>query len=82
MSTESQRTVPDTQGSASDVSTTEKEVAGRTYRQAKPPRRGAFLTILAWVVGFLFFFPVLWMVLVSFRAEEDAASNPRSSSPR
>ncbi|WP_298751280.1 carbohydrate ABC transporter permease [uncultured Serinicoccus sp.] len=34
------------------------------------------LTTLAWVVGVLFFFPVLWMVLVSFRAETDAASNP------
>ncbi|KUG51669.1 sugar ABC transporter permease [Serinicoccus chungangensis] len=34
------------------------------------------LTVLAWVVGILFFFPVLWMVLVSFRAETDAASNP------
>lgn len=48
----------------------------RTYAQPKPPRRGMLLTILAWVVGFLFFFPVLWMVLVSFRAETDAASNP------
>ncbi|ANS77424.1 Various polyols ABC transporter, permease component 2 [Serinicoccus hydrothermalis] len=56
--------------------TTTTTVGGRTYRQPKPPRRGVFLTVLAWVVGLLFFFPVLWMVLVSFRAETDAASNP------
>ncbi|WP_151525321.1 carbohydrate ABC transporter permease [Serinicoccus kebangsaanensis] len=49
---------------------------GRTFQQARPPRSGLFLTVLAWAVGLLFFFPVLWMVLVSFRAETDAASNP------
>lgn len=29
-------------------------------------------TILAWLVGIVFFFPVLWMVLTSFKQERDA----------
>lgn len=31
-------------------------------------------TVVAWVVGILFFFPVLWMVLTSFKTEADAYS--------
>jgi len=30
----------------------------------------------AWLIGILFFFPVLWMVLTSFHSEADAAANP------
>lgn len=29
-------------------------------------------TVLAWLVGIVFFFPVLWMVLTSFKQERDA----------
>jgi sorbitol/mannitol transport system permease protein len=32
--------------------------------------------IVAWLVGIGFFFPVFWMVLTSFKAESDAATNP------
>jgi len=32
--------------------------------------------IVAWLVGLGFFFPVLWMVLTSFKQESDAATNP------
>jgi sorbitol/mannitol transport system permease protein len=32
--------------------------------------------VVAWLVGLGFFFPVLWMVLTSFKAESDAATNP------
>jgi sorbitol/mannitol transport system permease protein len=32
--------------------------------------------VVAWLVGIGFFFPVLWMVLTSFKAESDAATNP------
>ncbi len=32
------------------------------------------LSSLAWVLGFLFFFPVLWMVLTSFKTEVSAQS--------
>ncbi|MDT5064952.1 MAG: polyol transport system permease protein [Mycobacterium sp.] len=31
---------------------------------------------VAWLVGIGFFFPVFWMVLTSFKAESDAATNP------
>ena len=32
--------------------------------------------IVAWLVGLGFFFPVFWMVLTSFKQENDAATNP------
>jgi sorbitol/mannitol transport system permease protein len=32
--------------------------------------------IVAWLIGIGFFFPVFWMVLTSFKAESDAATNP------
>jgi sorbitol/mannitol transport system permease protein len=34
------------------------------------------LTISAWFVAFIMFFPILWMVLISFRDEVDAAASP------
>jgi sorbitol/mannitol transport system permease protein len=34
--------------------------------------------IVAWVAGIIFVFPVIWMVLTSFKQEQDAASNPPS----
>ena len=47
-------------------------------RHAKPPRSGAVLTVVAWVVGVLFVLPVLWMALTSFHSETAAATNPPS----
>lgn len=35
-------------------------------------------TIAAWVVGFVIFFPILWMVLTSFKTELEAFSTPPS----
>ena len=35
-------------------------------------------TIGAWFFGFLIFFPILWMVLASFKTELDAFSIPPS----
>ena len=44
------------------------------------PRRGsrnkAIMAVVAWVVGILFFFPVLWMVLTAFKQESDAYTSP------
>ncbi|TDC38225.1 carbohydrate ABC transporter permease [Micromonospora sp. 15K316] len=48
--------------------------AGRRSRRAGPAAAG--WTVLAWLVGLLFFLPVLWMVLTGFKREVDAASNP------
>ncbi|MCE7081840.1 carbohydrate ABC transporter permease [Streptomyces sp. ST2-7A] len=38
--------------------------------------RGALLSVLAWVCGLVFVLPVVWMALISFRSEPDAATNP------
>ncbi|XVU21902.1 carbohydrate ABC transporter permease [Actinoplanes sp. CA-054009] len=49
---------------------------------AAPPRKkergGAWLSLLAWVIGILFVLPVVWMVLTSFHSEANAATNPPS----
>src|SRR5215468_3252780 len=42
------------------------------------PRRVAITTLAAWAVGFLIFFPILWMVLTSFKTELEAFSTPPS----
>jgi sorbitol/mannitol transport system permease protein len=34
---------------------------------------------LAWITALIFFFPVLWMVLNSFKSEEDANTSPKLS---
>lgn len=41
-------------------------------------RRLAVSTLAAWIVGFLIFFPILWMVLASFKTELEAFANPPS----
>ena len=51
---------------------------GLAIRQKRNTRGGFLLTILAWVVGLIFVFPFLWMVLTSFHKEADAATNPPS----
>lgn len=38
--------------------------------------KSLILTVLTWVLVAFFVFPVFWMVLVSFRSEADAATNP------
>jgi sorbitol/mannitol transport system permease protein len=37
---------------------------------------GAF-GLMAWVLGLLFFFPVFWMILSSFKSEQDANTSPK-----
>ncbi|MEO3754466.1 carbohydrate ABC transporter permease [Streptomyces sp. B6B3] len=47
-------------------------------RSAGPRRnvRASALGLLAWLAGLVFFLPVAYMLLTSFHAESDAASNP------
>jgi sorbitol/mannitol transport system permease protein len=47
------------------------------YTGPRRKRRNNSLTwgIVGWVVGILFFFPVLWMVLTSFKTEAEAYTN-------
>jgi sorbitol/mannitol transport system permease protein len=44
--------------------------------RAVSTRRKATVTIAAWLVGFLVFFPILWTFLTSFKSELDALSVP------
>ncbi|WP_319772342.1 carbohydrate ABC transporter permease [Breoghania sp.] len=46
--------------------------------RATPKRRKAIMTLLAWAVGFLIFFPILWTVLTSFKTEAEAIASPPS----
>ncbi|MDZ4311377.1 MAG: carbohydrate ABC transporter permease [Cypionkella sp.] len=38
--------------------------------------RKALVTFLAWTIGFLIFFPILWTILMSFKSEGDAIKAP------
>ena len=40
------------------------------------PRRKALTTLAAWTVALIIFFPVLWMVLTSFKTEASAVASP------
>jgi sorbitol/mannitol transport system permease protein len=42
------------------------------------PARVALNTVAAWIVGLLIFFPILWMVLTSFKTELEAFATPPS----
>ena len=42
------------------------------------PGRLLLNTVAAWIVGFLIFFPILWMVLTSFKTELEAFAVPPS----
>lgn len=44
-------------------------------RKTTPTRR-AIVTIAAWSIGFLIFFPILWTILMSFKSEGDAIKAP------
>ncbi|MFY2789016.1 carbohydrate ABC transporter permease [Rhodococcus sp. KRD162] len=54
----------------------------RTDTDAAPIKRkskwgpGSIWSLVAWVAGITFFFPVLWMVLTGFKQEADAYSDP------
>src|ERR1700690_4583926 len=39
-------------------------------------RRKSVTTVVAWLVGFVIFFPILWMILTSFKTELEAFSTP------
>lgn len=51
---------------------------GQQVNLRKPPRSSLLLSAAAWIVGFLFVAPVLWMILTSFHSESAAATNPPS----
>jgi sorbitol/mannitol transport system permease protein len=51
--------------------------APEQYTGKRAKRRNNSLTwgIVGWVVGIVFFFPVLWMVITSFKTEAEAYTN-------
>ncbi|MDZ4065529.1 MAG: carbohydrate ABC transporter permease, partial [Tabrizicola sp.] len=44
--------------------------------RAASPRRRLLTTLAAWFVALLIFFPVLWMILTSFKTEASAVASP------
>ena len=42
------------------------------------PRRKAAYTAVAWIIGLLIFFPILWTILTSFKTEAEAIADPPS----
>lgn len=46
--------------------------------RAQTTRNKLLWTILAWVIGLLIFFPILWTVLTSFKTEAEAVTLPPS----
>jgi sorbitol/mannitol transport system permease protein len=44
--------------------------------RAQSLRRRTITTVLAWLIGFLIFFPILWTVITSFKTELEAFSTP------
>jgi sorbitol/mannitol transport system permease protein len=46
--------------------------------RASTPRRKATLTAVAWLIGLLIFFPILWTILTSFKTEGEAIALPPS----
>jgi sorbitol/mannitol transport system permease protein len=44
--------------------------------RAVPFRRKAIMTALAWTIGFIIFFPILWTILTSFKSEGTAVELP------
>lgn len=48
----------------------------RAARKKRQRKGGIGWSVLAWVLGLAFFFPVLWMVLTSFKHEAEASTDP------
>ena len=44
--------------------------------RAITPRRKAFNTVIAWLIGLAIFFPILWTFLTSFKTEATAIADP------
>ncbi len=44
--------------------------------RAISPRRKVLVTLAAWSIAFLIFFPILWTILTSFKSEADAIASP------
>jgi sorbitol/mannitol transport system permease protein len=66
---------------ATETPTASSSTAAGPAHPKRSPRTGRrigsrVLTLFTWLVALVFFLPVLWMVLSSFKQEADAASSP------
>jgi sorbitol/mannitol transport system permease protein len=57
------------------TSGTSRRGAGKA-REQRRRFNSSLLTSLTWIIAFLFFSPVLWLVMTAFKQESDAASSP------
>ncbi len=55
-----------------------KKSNARATNSLESRRTTAIIGVAAWIIGILFFFPVVWMVLTSLHSEPDASTNPPS----
>lgn len=55
-----------------------RRASNARVRRLGSKRTNVFLGLLAWVIGIIFVFPVVWMVLTSLHSEVNAATNPPS----
>jgi len=44
--------------------------------RAVTPRRKVIITVIAWAIGLAIFFPILWIIVLSFKTEGDAIKAP------
>jgi sorbitol/mannitol transport system permease protein len=61
---------------ATPPATAERAAAARRRRGRRPKPATILAGVLAWAVGLLFFFPVLWMFLTGFKQESQASTDP------
>src|SRR5207302_4170448 len=65
---------------SADLTTAESGVTSATQRIVRPrkkrkDRNSIAAGLVGWIVAIVFFFPVLWMVVTSFKTEADAYTN-------
>ena len=56
----------------------EKRASNDRVRRRGSSKANIALGLLAWVIGIIFVFPVVWMLLTSLHSEINAATNPPS----
>jgi sorbitol/mannitol transport system permease protein len=72
-------TITSEQADATGIRRRPPESPGRTVSmRTRERRRTVSLGIIAWVIGLIFFGPIVWMVLTSLHSETTAATNPPS----
>ncbi|MBC7630459.1 carbohydrate ABC transporter permease [Aeromicrobium sp.] len=62
--------------STSTIEAPETTAEDAPLRRKRTWDTGTVWSVVAWVVGLGFFFPVLWMVITGFKQESDAYSDP------